>query len=320
MGMDTPTTPDSALTRLLDGNHRYVAGQSRHEHQDPDRRAELAGHQNPFAQVFGCSDSRVPAEVVFDQGLGDLFVIRNAGHIVDPSVLGSIEFGVDVLSIPLTLLLGHTSCGAVGAAINAVDSHSTPSGYLRDVVERIAPAVFEARRDPEAGYEDIVIENDCRNSAIPLLDMKDVPARIEPGAIIREQVTIEKNAVIMMGAILNIGAVVGEGTMIDMGVVLGGRATVGKRCHIGAGTVLAGVIEPASATPVVIEDDVFIGANAVVIEGVRVGRGAVVAAGAVVIQDVPENAVVAGCPARVIKMKDQGTSQKTALEAALRTL
>ncbi len=159
MGMDTPTTPDSALTRLLDGNHRYVAGQSRHEHQDPDRRAELAGHQNPFAQVFGCSDSRVPAEVVFDQGLGDLFVIRNAGHIVDPSVLGSIEFGVDVLSIPLTLLLGHTSCGAVGAAINAVDSHSTPSGYLRDVVERIAPAVFEARRDPEAGYEDIVIEN-----------------------------------------------------------------------------------------------------------------------------------------------------------------
>src|SRR5699024_11112918 len=82
-----------------------------------------------------------------------------AGHIVDPSVLGSIEFGVDVLSIPLTLVLGHTSCGAVGAAINAVDSHSTPSGYLRDVVERIAPAVFEARRDPEAGYEDIVIEN-----------------------------------------------------------------------------------------------------------------------------------------------------------------
>ena len=108
--------------------------------------------------------------------------------------------------------------------------------------------------------------------------------------------------------------------MIDMGAVLGGRATVGRNCHIGAGAVLAGVIEPASATPVVIEDGVLVGANAVVIEGVRVGRGAVVAAGAVVIQDVPENAVVAGCPARVIKMKDQGTSQKTALEAALRTL
>ena len=168
--------------------------------------------------------------------------------------------------------------------------------------------------------EDIVIENDRRNSAIPLLDMKDVPARIEPGALIREQVEIGANAVIMMGAIINIGAVVGEGTMIDMGAVLGGRACVGKNCHIGAGAVLAGVIEPASAKPVVIEDGVLVGANAVVIEGVHVGKNAVVAAGAVVIEDVPENAVVAGCPARVIKQKDEGTTQKTALEAALRTL
>ena len=167
---------------------------------------------------------------------------------------------------------------------------------------------------------DIVVENDRRNSAVPLLDMKEIPARIEPGALIREHVTIDKNAVIMMGAVINIGAVIGEGTMIDMGAVLGGRATVGSNCHVGAGAVLAGVIEPASATPVIVEDDVLIGANAVVIEGVHIGRGAVVAAGAVVIEDVPENAVVAGCPARVIKMKDAGTSQKTALEAALRTL
>ena len=180
----------------------------------------------------------------------------------------------------------------------------------------LAP-ILEANRER---ITDLVVENDRRNSGVPLLDLKDLPARIEPGAIIREQVSIGDNAVVMMGAILNIGAVVGEGTMIDMGAVLGGRATVGRNCHIGAGAVLAGVIEPASATPVVIEDGVLVGANAVVIEGVRVGRGAVVAAGAVVIQDVPENAVVAGCPARVIKMKDQGTSQKTALEAALRTL
>ena len=124
----------------------------------------------------------------------------------------------------------------------------------------------------------------------------------------------------MMGAVINVGAVVGEGTMIDMGAVLGGRAIVGKRCHIGAGTVLAGVVEPASATPVVIEDGVLIGANAVVIEGCRVGAGAVVAAGAVVISDVPPNAVVAGCPARVIKQKDERTSDKTALVDALRTL
>ncbi len=167
---------------------------------------------------------------------------------------------------------------------------------------------------------DFVIENDCRNSAIPMLDKKEINARIEPGAIIREQVEIGDNAVIMMGAIINIGAVIGEGTMIDMGAVLGGRATVGKRCHIGAGTVLAGVIEPPSAQPVVVEDDVVIGANAVVIEGVRIGKGSVVAAGAVVIEDVPQNVVVGGIPAKVLKKKDGKTSDKTELMDALRVL
>lgn len=169
-------------------------------------------------------------------------------------------------------------------------------------------------------FEHIEVENNCRNSAIPMMDLKDVPARIEPGAILREQVSIGKNAVIMMGAILNIGAQVGEGTMIDMGAVLGGRATVGKNCHVGAGAVLAGVIEPASATPVVIEDNVLIGANAVVIEGCRVGRDSVVAAGAVVVEDVPAGVVVAGCPARIIKKKDEKTASKTALVDALRTI
>lgn len=168
--------------------------------------------------------------------------------------------------------------------------------------------------------EDIVIENDRRNSGVPMLDIKNIPARIEPGAIIREQVEIGKNAVIMMGAVINIGAVIGDGTMIDMGAVLGGRATVGAHCHIGAGAVLAGVIEPASATPVIVEDNVLVGANAVVVEGVHVGKNAVVAAGAVVLEDVPENAVVAGTPARVIKMKDEKTSSKTALLDALRNI
>lgn len=167
---------------------------------------------------------------------------------------------------------------------------------------------------------DLVIACDRRNSAVPMLDLKDIPARIEPGAILREQVEIGRNAVIMMGAVLNIGAIVGEGSMIDMGAVLGGRATVGKNCHIGAGAVLAGVIEPASATPVVIEDNVLVGANAVVLEGCRVGHDAVVAAGAVVVSDVPANAVVAGCPARVIKQRDEKTAGKTAIVDALREL
>ena len=180
----------------------------------------------------------------------------------------------------------------------------------------LAP-VLESNRDQ---ITDCVVENDRRNSGVPLLDMKAVKARIEPGAVIREKVEIGEGAVIMMGAVINIGAVVGKGTMIDMGAVLGGRAMVGERCHIGAGAVLAGVVEPASATPVVIEDGVLIGANAVVIEGVRVGKNAVVAAGAVVIEDVPENAVVAGSPARIMKMKDERTESKTALVDALRSL
>lgn len=177
--------------------------------------------------------------------------------------------------------------------------------------------ILEANRDK---ITDCVVENDRCNSGVPLLDLKGLKARIEPGAIIREKVEIGEGAVIMMGAILNIGAVVGKRTMIDMGAVLGGRATVGDDCHIGAGAVLAGVVEPASATPVVVEDGVLVGANAVVIEGVRIGAGAVVAAGAVVTENVPPNAVVAGTPARIIKMKDARTEGKTALVDALRSL
>ena len=182
--------------------------------------------------------------------------------------------------------------------------------------EELRP-ILEANTDK---IVDLVVENDRRNSGVPLLDMKGTKARIEPGSIIREKVEIGEGAVIMMGAVINIGAMVGRGTMIDMGAVLGGRAIVGEHCHIGAGAVLAGVVEPASATPVVIEDGVMIGANAVVIEGVRVGRNAVVAAGAVVIEDVPDNAVVAGSPAKIIKMKDAKTEGKTALVDALRKL
>lgn len=167
---------------------------------------------------------------------------------------------------------------------------------------------------------DFVIESDRRNSGVPLLDTKNINARIEPGAIIRDQVTIGDQAVIMMGAVINIGAEIGEKTMIDMGAILGGRATVGANCHIGAGTVLAGVIEPPSALPVIIEDDVVIGANAVVLEGVRVGKGAVVAAGAIVISDVEPYTVVGGVPARVLKTLDDKTKSKTEIIDSLRNL
>ncbi len=167
-------------------------------------------------------------------------------------------------------------------------------------------------------HKDVTFEVDRRNSAIPLLDISNINARIEPGAVIREHVHIGESVVIMMGALINIGASIGDKTMIDMGAIVGARGTIGNNCHIGAGAVIAGVLEPPSKTPVIIEDDVLIGANAVVLEGVRVGRGSVVAAGAIVVEDVPPGVVVAGAPAKIIKQKDEKTASKTQILDDLR--
>ncbi|MBQ6820011.1 MAG: 2,3,4,5-tetrahydropyridine-2,6-dicarboxylate N-acetyltransferase [Clostridium sp.] len=161
-------------------------------------------------------------------------------------------------------------------------------------------------------------ENDRRNSAIPMLNITNINARIEPGAIIRDRVKIEDNAVIMMGAVINIGAEIGEGTMIDMNAVVGARAKIGKRSHLGAGAVVAGVLEPPSKSPCEIGDDVLIGANAVILEGVKVGSSSVIAAGSVVTKDVPSGVVMAGSPARIIKSVDEQTKDKTKLLDDLR--
>jgi len=167
---------------------------------------------------------------------------------------------------------------------------------------------------------DYYVEASAQNTGVPMLDIKHINARIEPGAIIRDQVTIGANAVIMMGAVINIGAEIGAKTMIDMGAVLGGRATVGENSHIGANAVLAGVVEPASAQPVRIGNNVIVGANAVVLEGVQVGDDAVVGAGAIVTKDVAAGTVVAGVPAKILKVKDQKTTDKTHIESTLRKL
>ncbi|WP_308222098.1 carbonic anhydrase [Janibacter melonis] len=147
-----PVTPGQAWRELAAGNARFMAGDHEHPHQGIHDRAALAAGQTPFAIFFGCADSRVAAEIIFDQGLGDLFVVRTAGHVMDPSVLGSLEFGVDVLGAPLVVVLGHDSCGAVRAAIEASDTGEMPPGFLRDIVERVTPSVIAARR---AGLESV---------------------------------------------------------------------------------------------------------------------------------------------------------------------
>ncbi|WP_291881547.1 carbonic anhydrase [Cellulomonas sp.] len=140
---DVPNTltPAQAWSALREGNDRFVRGEMQHPSQGVDRRAELSAGQAPFAVLFGCSDSRVAAEIIFDQGLGDLFVVRTAGHVLDTTVIGSIEYGVEVLGAPLVVVLGHDSCGAVAAATAALNHGDLPRGFVRAVVDRVIPSI-----------------------------------------------------------------------------------------------------------------------------------------------------------------------------------
>jgi len=153
------TTPAGAWRSLREGNDRFVSGAREHPNQDVDRRTELTAGQNPFAVVFGCSDSRVAAEIVFDRGLGDLFVVRTAGHVVDSGVLGSLEFGVSVLGTPLVVVLGHDHCGAVMATLQAHTTGTMPGGFVRDIVERISPSLITAGRDGAARGDEAALDH-----------------------------------------------------------------------------------------------------------------------------------------------------------------
>ncbi len=141
------TNPLTAWKALKEGNERFVAGKALHPSQSVEYRASLAEGQEPTCVLFGCADSRVAAELIFDQGLGDMFVVRTAGHVFDSAVLGSIEYGVTVLNVPLIVVLGHDSCGAVKATLSAIDGGAVPGGYVRDVVERVTPSILLGRRD-----------------------------------------------------------------------------------------------------------------------------------------------------------------------------
>jgi carbonic anhydrase len=148
-------TPDAALAELLEGNRRFVTGEVEHRNQDAARRSAVAGSQAPFAVVFGCSDSRLAAEIIFDRGLGDLFVVRTAGHAIGRQVLGSIEYAVTVLATPLVVVLGHNSCGAVTAARDAAEG-AAPAGNVAAIVEALAPSVRLAAERGRHEVDEIV--------------------------------------------------------------------------------------------------------------------------------------------------------------------
>jgi len=127
---------------MLDGNERFIAGSPEHPRQDVERRALVAKGQEPHAALFGCSDSRLAAEIIFDKGIGDLFVVRNAGQVISSSVIGSLEYAVGVLGVPLIVVLGHDECGAVLAAIDSQGADATPlPPHITNLISRIVPAV-----------------------------------------------------------------------------------------------------------------------------------------------------------------------------------
>jgi carbonic anhydrase len=139
---------EEVLLRLMNGNKLYVAGKPRHPRQTLERRVEVANGQKPFAAILGCSDSRVPPEILFDQGLGDLFVIRVAGNVVDDAVQGSIEYAVEELAVPLIMVLGHERCGAVKAAVDVVEKGGQLPGQIETIINEIKPAVEKAKEEP----------------------------------------------------------------------------------------------------------------------------------------------------------------------------
>ncbi|GAB6900726.1 carbonic anhydrase [Kineosporia succinea] len=143
----------AAWKRLQEGNQRWAAGLTGAAlSRTPERRASLVQGQAPFAMVLGCADSRVPAELLFDQGLGDIFVVRTAGHAVDDAVLGSVEYAVAVLGVDLVVVLGHESCGAIAATAKTLGQGTVPGGYIRGIVERMT---CDMARGQQAGLTNL---------------------------------------------------------------------------------------------------------------------------------------------------------------------
>jgi len=176
---DTSTsarTPASAWDEMVRGNARFVAGEPSHPRQDVERRESLGAGQAPHAALFGCSDSRLAAEIIFDKGLGDLFVVRNAGQVISDSVIGSLEYAVAVLNVPLIVVLGHDECGAVRAAIDSQgpDAPALPP-HIAKLISPIVPAVTRVAKE-HGGHADAqeVGREHLRDTVAELLESSEL--------------------------------------------------------------------------------------------------------------------------------------------------
>ena len=182
-----PTNASEAWAALVRGNENFVAGTPLHPRQDAEVRKSVAAAQQPFAALFGCSDSRLGAEMIFDVGLGDLFVVRNAGQVIARTIVGSLEFAFEVLKVPLILVLGHDSCGAVKASMDSVDGNLEVKGeFIEDLVSRISQTVITSRSNGVADIDQI-----SRNHISDTID-----ELLEMSSLIREGVESGKLAVV----------------------------------------------------------------------------------------------------------------------------
>lgn len=181
--MSSRTSPAAAWKALREGNERFVAGRPEHPSQSIEHRAGLAVAQRPTAVVFGCADSRVAAEIIFDQGLGDMFVVRTAGHTLDSAVLGSIEYAVTALQVPLIVVLGHDSCGAVQATLDALDQGQVPGGFVRDVVERVMPSVILGRLEGLTRVDEFEARHVIETGSQLLSRSTAISNQVESGAL-----------------------------------------------------------------------------------------------------------------------------------------
>ncbi|MFC4603753.1 carbonic anhydrase [Rhodococcus kronopolitis] len=201
------SNPISAWKALKQGNDRFVEGTSLHPSQGVADRAKLVAGQHPTAVLFGCGDSRVAAEIIFDQGLGDMFVVRTAGHVIDSSVLGSIEYAVDILNVPLIVVLGHDSCGAVAATINALDRGEVPGGFIRSIVERVAPSILMGRNEGLSTVDELEGRHVLETGSLLMQRSRIIAERVENGtcAIVGVTYTLANGGVKLRGVVGDVG-------------------------------------------------------------------------------------------------------------------